>query len=165
MTYCISQVALLVIQADDMISTKSAVGSPVFPVTGRLWAAIRAVTPRGLQASHPLVRRSQKNSKVSLDGQPVYRTRQVLTDLILTERGRTFGREVWGMSASPGKLTVRECVEVQSQEFLLTWRSWSRKGSCSHVWFKAKWVSCDFIYFSATQHENMRQIRAGTVQI
>lgn len=38
------------------------------------------------------------NSEVKLDGQPVYRARQVLTDLILAGRGRTSGRDQnrWG---------------------------------------------------------------------
>lgn len=99
----------------------------------RLWAAIRAVTLRGLPAPHPLLHRREKNS---LDGQRVYRARQVLTDLILTGRGRACGREAWGISTSPRRLMAREGVEVQSQESSLTWQSWSRKGSRSCVWFR-----------------------------
>lgn len=44
-----------------------------------------------------------RKNKVSLDGQRVYRARQALTDLNVTGRKRTFGREICGISLSTGK--------------------------------------------------------------
>lgn len=120
--------------------------------------AIRAVTLWGPPGSTSSPSPLWKNSKVSLDGQQVYRARQVLTDLILTGRVRAFGMEAWGISASPRRLTWHGGVEVQSQECSLTWRSWSRKGMRD-----LELCECVVLYSYMYQHHTAlpRKIWAG----
>lgn len=120
-------------KADDMLSAKSAVASPVFPRPSaymytdcELQSVLGSQRSPSSTSSPPPLRKN----KVSLEGQRVYRARQALTDLILTGKGKTFGREVCGISPSQRKQRVCVGVEILSQESLLIWQSRSGKGSC-----------------------------------